>query len=105
MVEGTFRNGSYLVTVHNPIAGDDGDLERALYGSFLPVPDQDKLFPWPPKEGIEAYGDENAPGRVVVVKGEKGKVVLNEGRKRIRLKVTRRVIDRYRWAVIIISLR
>ena len=40
-VEGTFRMGSYLVTVHNPIASDDGDLERALYGSFLPVPEKE----------------------------------------------------------------
>ena len=65
-VEGTFRMGSYLVTVHNPIAGDDGNLERALYGSFLPVPDQSK-FPWPPAEGLEAYEDTKMPGAVVAV--------------------------------------
>lgn len=87
-VEGTFRMGTYLVTVHNPISGDDGDLERALYGSFLPVPGTDN-FPWPPAEGVEAYTDETRmPGAVVAVRGDKGRVVLNEGRKRIRLKVT-----------------
>jgi urease len=45
-IEGTFPTGTYLVTVHHPIASDDGDLEKALYGSFLPVPSQDS-FPLP----------------------------------------------------------
>jgi len=39
-VEGTFRDGTKLVTVHAPIASEHGDLELALYGSFLPVPDR-----------------------------------------------------------------
>jgi urease subunit gamma/beta len=39
-VEGTFRDGTKLVTVHSPIASEHGDLELALYGSFLPVPDR-----------------------------------------------------------------
>ena len=30
----------YKVTVHQPISSNDGDLTLALYGSFLPVPDQ-----------------------------------------------------------------
>jgi len=37
-VEGTFPDGSKLVTVHDPICAIDGDLELALSGSFLPVP-------------------------------------------------------------------
>src|SRR4051812_16089870 len=37
-VEGTFPDGTYLVTVHEPICTDNGNLEDALYGSFLPVP-------------------------------------------------------------------
>ena len=37
-VEGTFPDGTKLVTVHDPIVREDGDLELALYGSFLPVP-------------------------------------------------------------------
>jgi urease subunit gamma/beta len=37
-VEGTFPDGTKLVTVHHPIAAVDGNLELALYGSFLPVP-------------------------------------------------------------------
>lgn len=80
-IEGTFVTGTYLVTVHNPISSEDGDLEKALYGSFLPVPSQDK-FPLP--EG-DVYAPEKQPGAVIPVK--EGKIVLSEGRKRIRLKV------------------
>src|SRR3954471_8905886 len=42
-VEGTFPDGSKLVTVHHPIVRDDGDLALALYGSFLPVPAFDRF--------------------------------------------------------------
>ena len=38
-VEGTFADGTKLVTVHHPIALEQGDLALALHGSFLPVPD------------------------------------------------------------------
>src|SRR5438094_5212937 len=38
-VEGTFEDGTKLVTVHDPIALEDGDLALALHGSFLPLPD------------------------------------------------------------------
>jgi urease len=81
MVEGTFPTGTYLVTVHHPISSDDGDLAKALYGSFLPIPDKER-FPLPQKE---EYEPTKQPGAVVTVKG---KIVLNEGRKRIKLKVT-----------------
>src|SRR5438093_1870178 len=37
-VEGTFPDGSKLVTVHHPIVADHGNLDLALHGSFLPVP-------------------------------------------------------------------
>jgi len=59
-VEGTFPSGTYLVTVHNPIATDDGDLARALYGSFLPVPDQ---AAFPPADAAE-YEPDRRPGAV-----------------------------------------
>lgn len=29
-------DGTKLITIHNPIASDNGNLELALYGSFLP---------------------------------------------------------------------
>ena len=83
MVEGTFTTGTYLVTVHNPISTDDGDLEKALYGSFLPVPSND-MFLLPE---ASVYEETRQPGAVVAVKGDAGIITLNEGRKRIRLKV------------------
>ncbi|KAH3974541.1 urease [Parastagonospora nodorum] len=83
MVEGTFPTGTYLVTVHNPICSDDGDLEKALYGSFLPIPSND-MFPLPE---ATVYDATKQPGAVVAVKGEAGTIKLNQGRKRISLKV------------------
>ena len=81
MVEGTFTSGTYLVTVHNPISSNDGNLEKALYGSFLPIPAID-LFPLPdPAE----YGTMKMPGIVVPVK--EGRITVKEGRKRMTLKV------------------
>ena len=65
MVEGTFPSGTYLVTVHNPISSDDGDLARALYGSFLPLPSTDAF----PLEDPSVYEPERQPGAVVVAKG------------------------------------
>ncbi|GAT27415.1 urease Ure [Aspergillus luchuensis] len=83
-VEGTFTTGTYLVTVHNPISSDDGDLEKALYGSFLPIPPAD-AFPDPDPDD---YEPEKTPGAIIPVKNER--IVLNEGRKRIKLKVMSR---------------
>jgi urease subunit gamma/beta len=75
-VEGTFPDGSKLVTVHHPIASENGDLALALYGSFLPVPDL-ALFKTPPDEGI--------PGSFEVLEGE---LELNAGRAGLDLEVT-----------------
>lgn len=80
-VEGTFPSGTYLVTVHHPISSEDGNLEKALYGSFLPIPSND-LFPLPPPE---VYTAEKQPGAIICVKGQK--IELNKDRKRIQLKV------------------
>src|SRR5271170_8242745 len=52
-VEGTFPDGTKLVTVHHPIAAENGNLALALRGSFLPVPDA-ALFP--------SVGSELEPG-------------------------------------------
>jgi urease subunit gamma/beta len=46
-VEGTFPDGTKLVTVHHPIAAVDGDLSRALHGSFLPIPSLSAFQPDP----------------------------------------------------------
>ena len=80
-VEGTFPTGTYLVTVHHPVSSDDGDLERALYGSFLPIPPKD-AFPDP---NPADYLPTNTPGAVIPVRHRR--ITLNEGRKRIKLRV------------------
>lgn len=71
----------FLVTVHDPICTDSGDLNEALYGSFLPIPSED-LFPL---DDPELYSAKNAPG-AVVVKNEA--IIINKGRPRTRLRVT-----------------
>ena len=81
MVEGTFPSGTYLVTVHCPISSDDGDLEKALYGSFLPIPAMDLFTLTDPKQ----YSTEQSPGAVIAAKD--GSITLKEGRKRMTLKV------------------
>jgi urease len=79
-VEGTCPDGTYLCTVHEPISSDDGNLDIALYGSFLPIPDNSKFelpttIPQP----------EEAPGAIIV---KPGKLQLNVGRDRVAVTVT-----------------
>ncbi|EPQ54001.1 urease, partial [Gloeophyllum trabeum ATCC 11539] len=80
-VEGTFQDGVFLVTVHDPICTEDGDLAAALYGSFLPVPPNEKF----PVADESEYAKEKAPGAVIV---KKERIVINKGRERVKLKVT-----------------
>jgi urease subunit gamma/beta len=77
-VEGTFPDGTKLVTVHHPIVAEDGDLSLALYGSFLPVPELSVFA-----ADQEVLGE--APGAYRVAPGE---IVLNECRDSIDLAVT-----------------
>jgi urease subunit gamma/beta len=77
-VEGTFLDGTKLVTVHWPIALDRVDLSLALYGTFLPVP-SDEVF-----ERLPRRGETSPPGALFVATGT---VVLNEGRDAIELRV------------------
>ncbi|QSQ25182.1 urease subunit gamma [Pyxidicoccus parkwayensis] len=78
-VEGTFPDGSKLVTVHHPVEVEHGDLSLALYGSFLPVPPLERFARSPQ--------DEVKPGEVWVKPGE---LLLNEGRDAVTLEVTNR---------------
>ena len=80
-VEGTFPDGTKLVTVHTPIALEKGDLELALYGSFLPVPSADR-FDTPVSAAPQII--DGPPGEMVVAPGE---IVLNEGRREITIAV------------------
>jgi urease subunit gamma/beta len=77
-VEGTFPDGTKLVTVHHPVAAANGDLELALYGSFLPVPE---LSTFGPEEGS---GEERAGAYEI----RPGDLILNEGRDAVELPVT-----------------
>lgn len=81
-VEGTLPTGTHLITVDQPICSDDDDMEKALYGSFLPLPSKDQ-FPLAAESEYEAA---NMPGAMVPVKNSK--IVLNERRHRLELKVT-----------------
>ena len=75
-VEGTFPDGSKLVTVHHPIASENGDLKLALHGSFLPVPDV-SIFVLNAAEPI--------PGATEIKDGE---IELNAGRATAEIPVT-----------------
>ena len=75
-VEGTFPDGTKLVTVHHPINAEHGDLSLALYGSFFPVPD---LTLFDDSETIDQ------PGEMLP---ESGELLLNSGREEITLQVT-----------------
>src|ERR1700685_1517852 len=77
-VEGTFPDGTKLVTVHHPVASADGDLTLALYGSFLPVPDLAVFKPDPNEADFE-------PGGAVAPEGE---LELNAGRVTASVSVT-----------------
>lgn len=75
-VEGTFPDGTKLVTVHHPIVAEDGNLQLALYGSFLPVPD------------LAVFGQGDAPilpGETYVNAGE---IELNASRPTASMPVT-----------------
>lgn len=77
-VEGTFPDGTKLVTVHHPIASENGNLALALYGSFLPVPDV-SIFK------SDANAADAEPGAYEVRDGE---IELNAGRETVTLSVT-----------------
>jgi len=75
-VEGTFPDGSKLVTVHHPIASENGNLTLALHGSFLPVPDLSVFKP---------VADAGIPGSITIKDGE---IELNAGRATAEIAVT-----------------
>lgn len=75
-VEGTFPDGSKLVTVHHPIAAQDGDLSLALYGSFLPVP------------ALSVFGEDAEPLVAGDYDVKAGEIELNAGRATTEVAVT-----------------
>ncbi len=77
-VEGTFPDGTKLVTVHHPVAREHGDLSLALHGSFLPVPDVERF---PALDGDADF----EPGAYDIADGE---IELNAGRETVTITVT-----------------
>ncbi|GAA4430345.1 urease subunit beta [Pontibacter saemangeumensis] len=75
-VEGTFPDGTKLVTVHHPVCREQGSPELALYGTGLTRTQA--------LQGPDNLGDPN-PGEYVLASGE---LTLNDGRETIELEVT-----------------
>jgi urease subunit gamma/beta len=107
-VEGTFPDGTKLVTVHHPIASERGDLKLALYGSFLPAPTGSERGQTgvgagsdPGRSGVrpgsdpgqtppqDAGGDATAHP-IGAVMGPEGQIEINAGRSTARIAVTNR---------------
>ncbi|MEO7190304.1 MAG: urease subunit gamma [Vicinamibacterales bacterium] len=76
-IEGTFPDGTKLVTVHHPIVSAQGDMALALYGSFLTRHAQRPAS----AEGVSPAA---SPGATHTAGGE---LVLNEGRATAELGV------------------
>ncbi|GJT69893.1 amidohydrolase 1, partial [Tanacetum coccineum] len=75
-VQGTFPDGTKLITVHDPVSSENGNLDLALHGSFLPIPSLEK-FP--------IIEDGKIPGELIL---RNGHILLNSGREAVILKVT-----------------
>jgi urease subunit gamma/beta len=78
-VEGTFPDGTKLVTVHHPIVAERGDMALALYGSFLTRAAAAMGRPVVPHH--------TSPGDILV---RAGALTLNEGRPTVSLEVANR---------------
>ncbi|HWB15698.1 MAG TPA: urease subunit gamma [Vicinamibacterales bacterium] len=77
-VEGTFPDGTKLVTIHHPVVSAHGNRALALYGSFLP----DTVIG--ASTSRAPIGVDDAPGRVMAADGE---IVINAERATIELSV------------------
>ena len=92
-VEGTFPDGSKLVTIHHPISSDAGNLTLALYGSFLPVPERGPAEAG--RHDSNVASDPNVasgfsrtnPGELLPADGD---LEINAGREAIQMAVTNR---------------
>lgn len=76
-VEGTFPDGTKLVTVHEPICADEGDSDLALYGSGLDA--AQRALPAPHPDAVTTPPGDVSPAD--------DPVVLNAGRATLTLDV------------------
>jgi len=83
-VEGTFPDGTKLVTLHNPICRPDGDLALALQGSFFPVP---ALSAFNAADTETPSPEEQCPGQLMPA-AHAPAILLNRGRNAVLLNVT-----------------
>jgi len=76
-IEGTFPDGSKLVTIQSPISSSDGNLSLALAASFLPTP------------ALDVYKDDVQDGLIPgeVIPALYSEVRLNVGRQPIDVRV------------------
>jgi urease subunit gamma/beta len=82
-VEGTFPDGTKLVTVHHPIVAPRGSPELALYGSFIaPTAERERRSVGETPVALDAPA-----GQITTVEGT---ITLNEGRDVVRTAVTNR---------------
>ena len=79
-IEGTFPDGTKLVTIHNPVMSQRGDMKLALYGSFLPPPAKKS----PAQELQTVVPVSGALGQVTALQGE---IELNKGRESTEIQV------------------
>jgi urease subunit gamma/beta len=79
-VEGTFPDGTKLVTVHHPIVSSQGDRALALYGSFLTPLAAASI-------GRPAIALDAPVGHVAAVDGS---LILNAGRPTVAIEVANR---------------
>jgi urease subunit gamma/beta len=80
-VEGTFPDGTKLVTVHEPVCAEAGDPALALYGSGLDA--NRRTLP-----GAPAGANEHLPLQPGALIPADGDIALNVGRDRIVVEVT-----------------
>jgi len=90
-VEGTFPDGTKLVTVHSPVCREHGDFALALAGSGLPAAEVPasgeewvRRFPSKPVLSPRPEGDGAPPGEVMTRNGD---IALNFARRTIELPV------------------
>jgi len=82
-VEGTFPDGTKLVTVHHPVVAERGDRRLALYGSFLEMLVAADAGPL----GVAPAAVAGRPGATDIADGA---IEINQGRETVSLVVTNR---------------